>query len=202
MLNQVFFDYLLVLTKIIQYYINSKLAFMKRIIVYLSILSCISLEALSQEINIPVPEYKNSVYQITKDGLVPLEKQRSKIIIKAALLKFKNKIVFVNPKSILRITSHNLKFIYEPTEMVDPETSLDIQVLSSNKKNREGFYSTTDMSFNVTNNNPTLPFKASKYKNRYIIFELNNLPKGEYGVSLGIKDGNSSETLIHLFGID
>ena len=175
---------------------------MKRIFIYLLILSFISIKALSQEENIPVPEYKNSVYVITKDGLVPLEKQRTKFIVKAALLKFKNKVVFVNPKSTLRVNGSSLKFIYEPTEMVDPETSLDIQLLTSNKKNREGFYSTTDMSFNVTNNNPSLPFKATKYKNRYIVFEINNLPKGEYGVSLGLKDGNSSETLIHLFGID
>lgn len=175
---------------------------MKRMYIYLLIFSFISIQASSQEENIQVPEYKNSVYVITKDGLVPLEKQRSKIIVKAAILKFRNKIIFVNPKSSLRFNGNNLKFIYEPTEMVDPETSLDIQVLTSNKKNREGFYSTTDMSFNVTNNNPSLPFKASKYKNRYIIFDLNNLPKGEYGVSLGIKDGNNSETLIHLFGID
>ena len=175
---------------------------MKQLLLYITIFSCFSLKAFSQDENIPTPEYKNSVYVITKDGLVALEKQRSKIVVKAALLKFKNKIIFVNPKSSLRVTGNNLKFIYEPTEMIDPETSLDIQVLSSNKKNREGFYSTTDMSFNVTNNNPSVTFKASKYKNKYIIFELNNLPKGEYGVSLGIRDGNSSENLIHLFGID
>jgi hypothetical protein len=177
---------------------------MKKAIFISALLSLFSLNTFSQDEIIPIPEYVNTVYVITKDGLLPLEKQTALFKSRASILKFNNRLVIDKEKSNIRLKGNKIRFIYEPSEMVDPNSVLNIQLLVSNKSknHREGFNSKTDINFNTIDTKPKIPFVYKKYKEKYILFEINNLSQGEYGIAFESLNSNVSEMLIQLFGID
>jgi hypothetical protein len=181
----------------------------------LSIFMSIGFLAFSQEENIPSPDFVNTLYGITKEGLISLEKQEAGVKRRVKASTFvpyvglftggtKVSMTINNAKSNVRFNGNKLRFIYEPSVMLDPETAIKIVPLISNesKEQREVFTgSSNTWGTAKANEIPKIPFTYKKYKEKYIIIEVNNLPEGEYGIIYSSKDDSSAELKMQLFGI-
>ena len=175
----------------------------------------LSANLFSQEENIPTPDFVNTLYSITKDGLVSLEKQEASLKRRVKAATFipyagifaggtKSSMIIKNSKSNVRFSGNKVRFIYEPSIMVDPETTVKIIPFTSNesKEQREVFTgSSNNWGTAKANEIPKIPFTFKKYKEKYIIIELNNLPEGEYGIVFSSKDESNAELKVQLFGI-
>jgi hypothetical protein len=116
----------------------------------LAIILLTSVYSYSQEEIIPVPDYVNTLYVITPEGLKALEKQEAstKTRLKAATFipyagllagGTRSSVVLIGTKSSVRFNTSDIRFIYEPSVMVDPEQSIKVIPLVSNefKEQRE-----------------------------------------------------------------
>jgi len=175
----------------------------------------LSLNSYSQEENIPTPDFVNTLYSITKDGLVSLEKQEASVKSRLKIGTFipyanlfaggtKSSLIIKVAKSNVRFSGNKLRFIYEPSVMVDPETTLKVVPFTSNEsKNQREVFTGSSNTWGTAKANeiPKIPFTFKKYKEKYIIIELNNLPQGEYGIVFSSKDASNAELKMQLFGV-
>lgn len=176
-----------------------------------------SVVAFSQEENIPAPDFVNSLYIITNSGLVALEKQEASLKSRLKLGTFvpyaglfvggaKSSFVIKGSNSTTRVDATNkLKLIYEPSVMIDPESAIKIIPFVSNtdKEQREVFTGSSNTWGTVKANEvPKVPFTYKKYKEKYIIIEISDLPAGEYGIVFSSMDKSNSEIKFQLFGVN
>ena len=179
---------------------------MKSIHLIILILALSSTSSFAQNENVPVPEFMNSIYVINNDKLIQLENQDAKLDIKV-----KNKIFSMsskgsyklrNSKSNVRFSTNKIKFIFEPSIMIDVDFYVKAVKLITDEKNnsRELIFDQTKMSIAGSSNsdlqNQNIQFKYKKYKEKYIILEIENLEKGEYGIYIG------APIKMQLFGVD
>lgn len=175
----------------------------------------ISIYSFSQEEVIPAPDFVNTLYVITPEGLKALEKQEAstKTRLKAATFipyagllagGTRSSVVIQGTQSTVRFNTPNIRFIYEPSVMVDPEQNIKVIPMVSNEGREQREVQTGSSSnFRVKGNDvPKIPFNYKKYKDKYIIIELTNLPQGEYGIILGSMEQTNAELKYQLFGID
>ncbi len=187
---------------------------MKKITV-LTIILFTSIFSYSQEEVIPVPDYVNTLYVITPNGLKPLEKQEASTKTKLKAATFipyagllaggtRSSVVLQGMKSTARFNSTDIRFIYEPSVMVDPEQNIKVIPMVSNEfKEQREVQTGTSSNFRAKGNEiPKIPFTFKKYKEKYIIIELKGLPQGEYGIILGSMAQTNAELKFQLFGID
>jgi hypothetical protein len=188
---------------------------MKKSLLFVVIVLCLSLNVFSQDENIPAPDFVNTLYSITKDGLVSLEKQEASIKSRLKIGTFipyanlfaggtKSSLIIKEAKSNVRFNGNKLRFIYEPSVMVDPETTVKIIPFTSNEsKNQREVFTGSSNTWGTAKANeiPKIPFTFKKYKEKYIIIELNNLPQGEYGIVFSSKDASNAELKMQLFGV-
>ena len=98
----------------------------------LAIILLTSVYSYSQEEIIPIPDYVNTLYVITPDGLKALEKQEASTKTKLKAATFipyagllaggtRSSVVLIGTKSSVRFNTSDIRFIYEPSVMVDPE---------------------------------------------------------------------------------
>jgi hypothetical protein len=181
----------------------------------LAIILFTSVYAHSQEEIIPVPDYVNTLYVITPEGLKALEKQEASTKTKLKAATFipyaglfaggtRSSVVLIGTKSSVRFNSSDIRFIYEPSVMVDPEQSIKVIPLVSNEfKEQREVQTGSSSNFRAKGNEvPKIPFTYKKYKDKYIIIELIGLPQGEYGIILGSMEQTNAELKFQLFGID
>jgi len=188
---------------------------MKRIIFLAFFATLFLTKSFAQDENIPVPDFVNTLYAITKDGLVSLEKQEASLKRRVKTGSFipyanlfvggtKSSLIIKNAKSNVRFSGNKLRFIYEPSVMIDPETTVKIIPFTSNdsKDHREVFTgSSNNWGTAKANEIPKIPFTYKKYKEKYIIIEINSLPQGEYGIEFSSKDATNAELKMQLFGV-
>lgn len=188
---------------------------MKRIIFLVFCAALFSTKSFAQDENIPAPDFVNTLYAITKDGLVSLEKQEASIKRRVKAATFipyaglfaggtKSSLIIKNAKSNVRFGGNKLRFIYEPSVMVDPETSVTIIPFTSNdSKNQREVFTGSSNTWGTAKANeiPKIPFTYKKYKEKYIIIEINTLPQGEYGIEFSSKEATNAELKMQLFGI-
>lgn len=188
---------------------------MKKLILFTTLVFFLNINSYSQEENIPSPDFVNTLYSITKDGLISLEKQEASVKRRVKAATFipyaglfaggtKSSLIIKNAKSNVRFSGNKLRFIYEPSVMVDPETSVTIIPFTSNesKDQREVFTgSSNTWGTAKANEIPKIPFTYKKYKDKYIIIEINTLPQGEYGIVFSSKESSNAELKMQLFGI-
>ena len=186
---------------------------MKKLL-FLVIILLTSIYSFSQEEKIPFPDFVNTLYVITPEGLKALEKQEAatKTKIKAATFipyagifagGTRSSVILKGAKSSVRFYTSDIRFIYEPSVMVDPEQSIKIipMVINENKEQRE-VQTGSSSNFRAKGNEiPKIPFTYKKYKEKYIIIELKGLPQGEYGIILGSMEQTNAELKFQLFGI-
>jgi hypothetical protein len=90
--------------------------------------------------------------------------------------------------------------------MVDPEQSVKIIPFESeNRKDQRIVQTGTSSTFRTKNNEiPKVPFTYRKYKEKYIIIEIDNVPSGEYGIVFTSNDYSNLNTNLkyQLFGIN
>jgi len=187
---------------------------MKKLSLFVIVLMT-SFYSYSQEEIIPVPDYVNTFYVITSDGLKALEKQEASTKTKLKAATFipyagllaggtRSSVVLKGTISPVRFNSGDIRFIYEPSVMVDPEQSIKVIPIVSNEGREQREVQTGSSSnFRAKGNEvPKIPFTYKKYKEKYIIIELKGLPKGEYGIILGSMEQTNAELKFQLFGID
>jgi len=188
---------------------------MKKSLLFIVFILCLSLNSFSQEENITTPDFVNTLYSITKDGLVSLEKQEASMKSRLKIGTFipyanlfaggtKSSLIIKVAKSNVRFSGNKLRFIYEPSVMVDPETTIKIIPFTSNEsKNQREVFTGSSNTWGTAKANeiPKIPFTFKKYKEKYIIIELNNLPQGEYGIVFSSKDASNAELKMQLFGV-
>ncbi len=187
---------------------------MKKITI-LAIILFTSVYTYSQEEVIPVPDFVNTLYVITPEGLKALEKQEAstKTRLKAATFipyagifagGTRSSVVLLGTKSSVRFNTSDIRFIYEPSVMVDPEQSIKVIPMVSNEGREQREVQTGSSSnFRAKGNEvPKIPFTYKKYKEKYIIIELKGIPPGEYGIILGSMEQTNAELKFQLFGID
>jgi hypothetical protein len=115
---------------------------MKKITILTFILLA-SFVSYSQEEIIPVPDYVNTLYVITPEGLKALEKQEASTKTKLKAATFipyagllaggtRSSVVLIGTQSSVRFNTSDIRFIYEPSVMVDPEQSIKVIPLVSN----------------------------------------------------------------------
>ena len=101
----------------------------------LAIILLTSVYSYSQEEIIPVPDYVNTLYVITPEGLKALEKQEASTKTKLKAATFipyagllaggtRSSVVLIGTQSSVRFNTSDIRFIYEPSVMVDPEQSI------------------------------------------------------------------------------
>jgi hypothetical protein len=101
----------------------------------LAIILLTSVYSYSQEEIIPVPDYVNTLYVITADGLKALEKQEASTKTKLKAATFipyagllaggtRSSVVLIGTKSSVRFNTSVIRFIYDPSVMVDPEQNI------------------------------------------------------------------------------
>ena len=181
----------------------------------LAIILLTSVYTYSQEEVIPVPDFVNTLYVITADGLKALEKQHASTKTKLKAATFipyaglfaggtRSSVVLIGTKSSVRFNTSDIRFIYEPSVMVDPEQSIKVIPLVSNEfKEQREVQTGSSSNFRAKGNEvPKIPFTYKKYKEKYIIIELKGLPQGEYGIILGSMEQTNAELKFQLFGID
>ena len=187
---------------------------MKKITILTFILLA-SFVSYSQEEIIPVPDYVNTLYVITPEGLKALEKQEASTKTKLKAATFipyagllaggtRSSVVLIGTKSSVRFNTTDIRFIYEPSVMVDPEQSIKVIPLVSNEfKEQREVQTGSSSNFRAKGNEvPKIPFTYKKYKDKFIIIELKGLPQGEYGIILGSMEQTNAELKFQLFGID
>ncbi len=178
----------------------------------------LSINSFSQEIeNIPAPDFVNTIYAVINDKLVALEKKEASTKVKTKagtfvpyvglLVAGTKQSLFINEaKSPVRFNTNSIKFIYEPAIMVDPEQSVKIIPFESeNRKDQRIVQTGTSSAFRTKNNEiPKVPFTYRKYKEKYIIIEIDNIPSGEYGIVFTSNDYSNLNTNLkyQLFGIN
>jgi hypothetical protein len=189
---------------------------MKKAIFITALFFSISLNSFSQDENIPLPDFVNSLYLITNDGLVKLEKQESKVNYKVKAATYipyanlfaggvKGNLIIKSAKSTVRLNSNKLRFILQPEVMEDPSTYIKIITFKSNtKKNQREFFtgSANIWGDEKINELEKIPFTFKKYKDKYLLIEINSISRGEYGIMFNVKDNLNAELIIQLFGID
>ena len=181
----------------------------------LAIILLTSVYTYSQEEVIPVPDFVNTLYVITADGLKALEKQEASTKTKLKAATFipyaglfaggtRSSVVLIGTKSSVRFNTSDIRFIYEPSVMVDPEQNIKVIPLVSNEfKEQREVQTGSSSNFRAKGNEiPKVPFTFKKYKEKYIIIELKGLPQGEYGIILGSMAQTNAELKFQLFGID
>ena len=181
----------------------------------LAIILLTSVYTYSQEEVIPVPDFVNTLYVITADGLKALEKQEASTKTKLKAATFipyaglfaggtRSSVVLIGTKSSVRFNTSDIRFIYEPSVMVDHEQSIKVIPLVSNEfKEQREVQTGSSSNFRAKGNEvPKIPFTYKKYKEKYIIIELKGLPQGEYGIILGSMEQTNAELKFQLFGID
>ena len=181
----------------------------------LAIILLTSVYSYSQEEVIAVPDYVNTLYVITPEGLKALEKQEASTKTKLKAATFipyaglfaggtRSSVVLIGTKSSVRFNTSEIRFIYEPSVMVDPEQSIKVIPLVSNEfKEQREVQTGSSSNFRAKGNEvPKIPFTYKKYKEKYIIIELKGLPQGEYGIILGSMEQTNAELKFQLFGID
>lgn len=186
---------------------------MKKLI--LSVVASFAFLILSaQDENIKSPDFVNTIYVVNGNDLMSLEKQEASIKVKIKAATFipyanlaggtKSSAIISGAKSNVRFGTTNLKFIYEPSVMVDPEQNVKIIPLESNEeKDQRSVQTGTSSIFRAKANElPKVPFTYKKYKDKYIIIEVKDLPKGEYGILIGSMNQTNAELKYQLFGID
>lgn len=188
---------------------------MKRILFLAIFATLFTTKSFAQEENIPAPDFVNTLYSITKDGLVSLEKQEASMKSRLKIGTFipyanlfaggtKSSLIIKMAKSNVRFSGNKLRFIYEPSVMVDPETTVKIVPFTSNEsKNQREVFTGSSNTWGTAKANeiPKIPFTFKKYKEKYIIIELNNLSQGEYGIVFSSKDASNAELKMQLFGV-
>lgn len=189
---------------------------MKKLLLLIVIATIFSSKTFAQEENIPLPDFVNSLYLITNDGLIKLEKQESKVNYKVKAATYipyanlfaggvKGNLIIKSAKSTLRLHSNKLRFILQPEVMVDPSTYIKIITFTSNtKKNQREFYtgSANIWGDEKINDLQKIPFTFKKYKEKYLIIEIDSIARGEYGIMFNVKDKLDAELIVQLFGID
>ena len=181
----------------------------------LTMLLFASITSFCQDEVIPAPEFLNTLYVITPQGLKALEKQEASTKVKTTVATFMpligllvggtaSSMVLEGTMSNVRFAATNMRFIYEPSSMVDPELNIKLMPLSSLDYNEQreiqtGYSSIFRSKLNVVSK---IPFTYKKYKNKYIIIEVQVLPKGEYGITVGSSAQSNAELKFQLFGID
>ena len=187
---------------------------MKKITLLIIILFA-SIVSYSQDEVIPAPDFVNTLYFITPEMLIALEKQEASTKVKLKAATFipyaglfaggtKSSVVLLGTKSNVRFNTADVRFIYEPSVMVDPEQSIKVMPLVSNEnKEQREIQTGSSSNFSAKGNEvPKIPFTFKKYKDKYIIIELKGLPQGEYGITLGTMEQTNAELKFQLFGID
>jgi hypothetical protein len=171
-----------------------------------------------QEIeNLPIPEYVNTIYAINNNNLVALEKQEASTKVRTKAGSYipyvglfvagqKASLFVKDAKSPVRFNTHHIKFIYEPSIMIDPEQSIKIIPFESEpSKDQRSVQTGVSSVFRSKNNEiPKVPFTYRKYKEKYIIIEIDDVPTGEYGIVFTSNDNSNLNTNLkyQLFGIN
>ncbi len=187
---------------------------MKKLI-FLAFIMLTGTYSYSQEQVIPTPDFLNTLYVITPDGLKGLEKQEASTKTKLKVVTFlpyagflvggtKSIAVLQGAKSSVRFNATDMQFIYEPTVMLDPEQVIKIiPIASKDYKEQRELETGLSSIFRATKNDiPKIPFTYKKYKGKYIIINVKALPQGEYGICFGSMDQTNAELKFQLFGID
>lgn len=200
---------------VVKYYYPLTLTTIMKKLSILTIILMTSICSYSQDEIIPVPDYVNTLYVITPDGLKALEKQEASTKTKLKAATFipyagllaggtRSSVVLIGTKSSVRFNTTDIRFIYEPSVMVDPEQNIKVIPLVSNEfKEQREVQTGTSSNFRAKGNEiPKVPFSFKKYKDKYIIIELKDLPQGEYGIILGSMAQTNAELKFQLFGID
>jgi hypothetical protein len=178
----------------------------------------LSIFSYSQEIeNIPAPDFVNTIYAVNNNVLVALEKQEASTKVKTKAGSYipyvglfvagqKASLFVKDAKSPVRFNTHHIKFIYEPSVMVDPEQSVKIIPFESEPSKDQRIVQTGVSSVFRSKNNeiPKVPFTYRKYKEKYIIIEIDNVPSGEYGIVFTSNDNSNLNTNLkyQLFGVN
>ena len=95
---------------------------MKRIVFLVVFATIFSTQSFAQDENIPSPDFVNTLYAITKDGLVSLEKQEASLKRRVKAATFipyaglfvggtKSSLIIKNSKSNVRFSGNKLRFI-------------------------------------------------------------------------------------------
>ena len=154
----------------------------------LAIILLTTVYSYSQEEIIPVPDYVNTLYVITPDGLKALEKQEASTKTKLKAATFipyagllaggtRSSVVLIGTKSSVRFNTSDIRFIYEPSVMVDPEQNIKVIPLVSNEfKEQREVQTGSSSNFRAKGNEiPKVPFTFKKYKEYYTEEELYEL---------------------------
>lgn len=174
-------------------------------------LLCILFVVSKAQDQIPLPEFVNSFYIITPTGLVSLEKQEASTKTKMKAASFftvfaigtKSSAILKEAKSPVR-TKGKIQLIYEPSIMADPSQAIKIIPLNSDEKKEIRWIETGKSSlFRVKNNDvPSVNFTYKKYKEKYIIIDIENIAAGEYGIVYASTNQLTGNLQYQLFGID
>ena len=115
----------------------------------------------------------------------------------------KSSAVLKGAKSPVRIKG-KMSMIYEPSVMMDPSQAVKIIPLNSDDKDDKRWIETGKSSmFRVKNNEvPTINFTYKKYKEKYIIIEIEKLEPGEYGIVFTSTNQLTGNLQYQLFGVD
>lgn len=187
----------------------------KKIFFFLIVTFLVSLygKAQSDTLNYPIPDFVNSFYAVINSQPVTLEKQEASVKAKARIGSFittfaagtKSYSVLSGAKSTTRFPHGAITFIYEPSVMADPSQTVKIVKLQSNERKNERSIQTGKSSIYRAKANelPTVPFTYKKYKEKYIVINIQNIDPGEYGILLTGSDNSAiSNIQYQLFGID
>jgi len=171
--------------------------------------------SLSQDQLKIFPEFKNTLYILSGNKLIQLEKQEASMKVRKKVGNFipyanilasgtKSSLVLNGARSRVRLNSGKLTLVYEPTEMNDPEQTIKIiPLISDDKKDQRTVQIGNTSVFRAKMNEiPIVPFTFKKYIDKYVIIEIKNISPGEYGVVFDLLDKRSSELKYQLFGID